>query len=143
MSQRTFKLISNCSAAKESKQRLKLKVFFDLLRPHIGAIQSAQEVLKELSHPFTSGDRVMLDECEDTIDYLIDISATYCQFQVLIKQSDTLPLAVVPIRLTLLTALLDANAQIAKLKGLLFGFSEESGTVCFNHQSNFTKLSVG
>ncbi len=108
MSQRTFKLISNCSAAKESKQRLKLKVFFDLLRPHIGAIQSAQEVLKELS-----------------------------------KQSDTLPLAVVPIRLTLLTALLDANAQIAKLKGLLFGFSEESGTVCFNHQSNFTKLSVG
>ncbi len=140
MSQGTLKLISNCSAAKESKQRLTLKVFLDLLRPHIGAIQSAQEALKELSHPFASGDCVMFDECEDTLDYLIDISATYRQFQVLIKQSDTLPLAVVPIRLTLLTALLDANTQIAKLKGLLIVFSEVSGTSLFQSSEQLHEI---
>src|SRR5260221_9677002 len=128
MGQRTLKLISNCSAAKEIQQRLSLKAFFDLLRPYIEAIQSTQETLKELSHPFSSGDHVMYDECEDTIDYLINIATTYRQFQVLIKQSDALPLAVVPIRLTLLTALLDTNAQIAKLKQLIIVFSEASGT---------------
>lgn len=140
MSQRTLKLISNSSAAIDINQRLTLKAFFDLLRPHKEAIQSAKEILKELSHLFASGDHVAYDKCEDTIDYLIDISATYCKFQVLIKQSDSLPLAVVPIRLTLLTALLDANALIAKLKELLIVFSEASGTSLFQSSEQLHEI---
>ncbi len=140
MSRGTLKLINNGSLAKESNQRLTLKVFFDLLRPHIEAIQSAQDVLKELSYPFASGDCVMFDECEDTIDYLIDISIIYRQFQDFIKETDILPLAVVPIRLSLLTALLDANAQLAKLKELLVVFSEASGTSLFQSKEQLHEI---
>jgi hypothetical protein len=140
MNQKPLKLISGSPADKESKRRLTLKVFFDLLRPHREAIKLAQEGLKELTYPFVSGDRVMPDECEEAIDYLIDVSAIYRQFQIIIKQSDTLPLAVVPIRLTLLTILLDANAQIVKLKELLVVLSEASSTSLFQSPKHLYEI---
>lgn len=109
--------------------RSRLHEFNSRVRSHIEAIISTQDTLRSLKTLFSSGDRVWPAEYEDVIECLTQMHAQERKFLTFIERSNHLPLAVVPLRLPLLMALNDVEAQIAKLNRLLVLLRNESWIV--------------
>ncbi len=118
----------NRNAAGKSSGRLTLVEFSDLVRPYIEAIATRRDDLSTLKALFTSGERVWDSDCEDAIECLISVNHDTRQFHSCIERSDHLPLPVVPLRLPLLAALEDVEAQIIKLNRLLAALRNDSWT---------------
>lgn len=109
--------------------RLGLAEFSDRVRSHLKVIISTQDRLRSLKTIFISGDRVWPAECEDVIECLNQMRVQGRSFHTFIERSNSLPLAVVPLRLNLIMALQEADAQIAKLDRLLIVLRNESWIV--------------
>src|SRR6266852_4261324 len=99
--------------------RLGLAEFSDRVHSLVKAIISTQDILRSFKTMFISGDRVWPAECEDVIECLTQMRVQGRSFHTFIERSNYLPLAVVPLRLPLIIALQDVDAQIAKLNRLL------------------------
>lgn len=105
--------------------RLRLVEFYNRVRNYVKTIISILDTLRTIKTIFNSGDRVWPDQCEDAIECLTQMSEQSREFHAFIKRSNHLPLAVVPLRLPLIMALQDADAQIAKLNRFLVVFRNE------------------
>ncbi len=116
----------NRNASGKSSDRLTLVEFSDLVHPYVEAIVIHQDDLSTLRALFTSGEKVWDSDCEDAINYLMTVSHDCRQFHVCIERSDHFPLSVVPLRLPLLTAFEDLEAQITKLNRLLVELRNDS-----------------
>ncbi len=127
MRRRTLTLVSNPSAGRVQPTRLTRDEFFDRMQPYIDKFSFLCETLDILSSSFVVGGRVMIEECEGVIECAIEISHVCSQLKELIKRPD-IPLALLPIRLPLLTALIDASASVAKLEKLLYIFLDRCST---------------
>lgn len=100
-------------------ERLSLDEFALRLRRHIWAIANAQESLLPLREVFDSGRRVWPAACSEIIQRLTASSEHGRRFHASLENSMNLPLAVVPLRLSLLVTLKNRELQITKLCQLL------------------------
>ena len=108
--------------------RLELADFNDYVRDHEKAILSTRDTLRFLKTKFNSEDRVWPAEFQDVIECLNLLRLESRKFHAFIERSNHLPLAVVPLRLPLLMALQDIEAQITTLNWLLVALLNDSWT---------------
>lgn len=100
--------------------RLDLTGFFDLLVKYNAIIRNTQQELRAIGALFFSRQPILSpSDLEKALECLDQIDEWSRRFHTSIRQSIQLPLVVIPLRLPLLMALLDVQAQVAKLKQLV------------------------
>lgn len=128
MSEHTNLLFDDLDVPEVNFDRLKLAEFSEQVRSLVQVIREAIPSLRDLTGLFGSVRRIWPPACNDAIKCLTGTGEYSRRLEALIDRSLHLPLSIVPLRLTLLLALRNVDAQIILLKHLLVRMREASKT---------------
>jgi hypothetical protein len=128
MSEHTNVLFDDLHEPEVNIDRLKLIEFSEQVRRLVQVIREAIPSLRDLTGLFGSARRIWPPTCNDAIKILTGTGEYSHRLEALIDHSMRLPLSVVPLRLSLLLALRNLDAQIILLKQHLIRMREASKT---------------